>query len=187
MGILGFLKVRVPWILLLLSATLLTAADGRGGLSEQELKAAALNQIIHFARWPTSAFSTTDGPLVIGIYGEDPFGTLIDELVRGEVAAGHPVKITRCFTPEAAAACHVVYIADPELRSTDRLLHVLGDRCVLTVSGDQDFVEHGGIISLAVRNNRIRILVNLESARRANITLSSKLLRLAEIVKSPES
>jgi len=185
MGILGFLAVRTRWILFLVLAPALWAADGHGGLSEQELKAAALNQVVHFTRWPVGTFADADSALVIGIFGEDPFGNLIDELVQGEVASGHPVKVVRCFTPEAAAACHVVYVVDAGLRSTDRLLHYLSDRSILTVSGDEAFVERGGIICLTVRSSRIRILVNLEAAKRANVTLSSKLLRLAEIVKKP--
>ena len=186
MGVLAFLPTRVRWIFLFTLTTLVGSAQDRVGLSEQELKAAALNQVVHFTRWPVGTFEAADSPLVIGIFGEDPFGTLIDELVRGEVASGHPVKVVRCFTPEAAANCHVVYVADPASRGSDRLLHVIGERNILTVSGDEMFAERGGIICLAVRNNRIRILVNLEAAKKANVTLSSKLLRLAEIVKRPK-
>ena len=186
MGILGFLGIPARWILFLfLVPVTVWGADQHGGLSEQELKAAALNQIVHFVRWPVGTFPEADSPVVIGIFGEDPFGALIDELVRGEVASGHPVKIVRCFTLEATAACHVVYIAEANLRSVARLLHNLADRSILTISGDDAFVERGGVISLSVRSNRIRILVNLEAAKRARVTLSSKLLRLAEIVKQP--
>lgn len=181
MGVLNFLRLRLALFLCL--TPLLCGADAHTGLSEQELKAAALNQVVHFARWPSAAFSDPSSPLVIGIFGEDPFGSLIDELVRGEVVSGHPIKVVRCFTPEAAAACHAVYVSDPEHRSTERLIRTLADRSVLLVGDDEDFVERGGTVCLAVRNNRIRILVNLDSARRSNVTLSSKLLRLAEIVK----
>lgn len=182
MGILSSLRASLLSLAAFACASALSGAD-RPGLSEQELKAAALNQVIHFARWPTGAFNAADSPLVIGIYGADPFGSLIDELTRDEFAGGHPVKVTRCFTPEAAAACHVVYLADGSDRAADRLLHALEKRAVLTVSGDEEFAERGGIVSLAVKGNRIRVLVNLEAAREANVTLSSKLLRLAEIVK----
>lgn len=182
MGVLDFRRSVVFWALLLVCAVAPCGAEGKAGLSEQELKAAALNQVVHFARWPSGAFLDSESPLTIGIFGADPFGALIDELVSGEVVSGHPVKIVRCFTPEAAAACHVVYVSDPEHRSVDRLLRALGERNVLTVGDDEEFVERGGTISLAVRNSRIRILVNLDAAKRSNVTLSSKLLRLAEIV-----
>ncbi len=185
MGILRSRCVRLWWVLFLTFIPAVWGAEGSVSLSEQELKAAALNQMVHFVRWPPDSFQEGDSPLVIGIFGADPFGSLIDELVAGEVASGHPVKVVRCFTLEAAADCHVVYIADANLRSASRLVHFLADRSILTVSGDETFLEKGGIICLSVRSNRIRILVNLEAAMRANVTLSSKLLRLAEIVKRP--
>jgi hypothetical protein len=179
MGILRPLVLSVLCFLLTLSPL----AHGQAkGLSEQELKAAALYQVVHFTRWPAGTFARADDPIVIGIYGEDPFGPLLDELVKGEAASGHPLKVVRCFTIEAAAACHLVYVPDSEGRGASRLLHELGGRSVLTVGDSDDFCERGGIIALTVRSNRIRILVNLEVARRANVTLSSKLLRLAEIV-----
>lgn len=185
MGVLEFLPARFWWFFSLVLAPMAWGTEGRTGLSEQELKAAALNQVVHFTRWPTGTFPEPESPLIIGIFGEDPFGSLLDELVKGEVASGHPVKVVRCFTPEAAAACHVVYVVDASQMSADRLLRVLGNKSILTVSDDEGFVDHGGIVCLTVRNNRIRILANLEAARRADITLSSKLLRLAEIVKKP--
>ena len=185
MGILGFLRVRPEWILVLALTPVLWGAEGNVALSEQELKAAALNQVVHFVRWPAESFPQPDSPLFIGIFGEDPFGNLIDELAAGQVASGHPVKVVRCFTPEAAEACHVVYVADAKQRSAARLIRTLESRSILTLSGDETFLERGGMICLSVRSNRIRILVNLEAAKRANVTLSSKLLRLAEIVKRP--
>jgi YfiR/HmsC-like len=158
-------------------------ADGQVGLSEQELKAAALNQVVHFARWPADVFPDASSPLVIGIYGEDPFGSLMDDLVQGETASGHPIKIVRCFTLDAASACHVVFVRSNDKRMADRVIRLLGTRSILTVCDDESVTEGGAIVGLTVRNNRIHLLVNLEAARRAKVTLSSKLLRLAEIVK----
>ncbi|HEU5079761.1 MAG TPA: YfiR family protein [Opitutaceae bacterium] len=174
--------IRTLWIWALL-LPLEIFSQGRTGLSEQELKAAALNQMVHFARWPSDAFADPTSPLIIGIYGEDPFGSLMDDLVEGEAASGHPIKVVRCFTPEAAAACHAVYVRGSDRRAADRLVHVLSGKSVLTVCDDESITAAGAIVGLTVRNNRIHILVNLDAARRAKVTLSSKLLRLAEIVK----
>src|ERR1700721_2428538 len=42
--------------------------------------------------------------------------------------------------------------------------------------------EHGGMIQFATENNRIRLRINVEAARAAGLTISSKLLRPADIV-----
>jgi len=41
------------------------------------------------------------------------------------------------------------------------------------------------MIALATQDNRIRLRVNVNSARAAHLTISSKLLRSAEIVDAP--
>jgi hypothetical protein len=42
-----------------------------------------------------------------------------------------------------------------------------------------------GVAQLIVENNRIRFAINLASAQRRRLTISSKLLSLATIVKGP--
>ena len=46
----------------------------------------------------------------------------------------------------------------------------------------QRFASRGGIIRFVTDHNRIRLRINLDAARAARLTLSSKLLRPAQIV-----
>ncbi len=55
-------------------------------------------------------------------------------------------------------------------------------RAVLTVSDFDLAAEHGVMIQFAMENNRVRLRINAESAHAAGLTISSKLLRPAEIV-----
>jgi len=43
-------------------------------------------------------------------------------------------------------------------------------------------VQSGGVIRFSTEGNKIHFKINLEAARDANLTISSKMLRLAEIV-----
>jgi hypothetical protein len=43
----------------------------------------------------------------------------------------------------------------------------------------------GGVAQLVLENGRMRFVVNVDAARRANLKISSKLLNLARIVKDP--
>jgi len=108
---------------------------------------------------------------------------VLDDLVRGENVSGHPIKLVHCFTPEAAANCHAVFISSADLRIADRLVHELSSRSILTVTDGQTVESFGAVIALTVSEHRIHIIANLEAARKANLTLSSKLLRLSEIRK----
>ena len=53
---------------------------------------------------------------------------------------------------------------------------------VLTVSDIDGFADAGGMIQLVREGGRVRFEVNLDSVRGADLTMSSKLLRLASVV-----
>lgn len=93
------------------------------------------------------------------------------------------MRIKRFTTLSEAADCHMVFVAEPDGAERTRELKQLRLWPVLTVGDDEAFVRQGGVIALVVRDERIHILVNLENARQANIVLSAKLLKLAEVVK----
>jgi len=75
----------------------------------------------------------------------------------------------------------VLFISRSEAHHLDQILLSLKNRSILTVGDDDDFVQRGGMIRLATVQNKIRLIVNVEAAKGANLTISSKLLRSAEV------
>ena len=59
-------------------------------------------------------------------------------------------------------------------------------QCVSGLAQKVRFASRGGMIRFVTDHNRIRLRINLEAARAANLTLSSKLLRPAQIVRRGE-
>ena len=58
-------------------------------------------------------------------------------------------------------------------------------RPILTVGVEEGFAQQGGVVQFAVDRNKLRLVVNLRSARANGITISSKVLRLAEVIGDP--
>jgi hypothetical protein len=58
-------------------------------------------------------------------------------------------------------------------------------RKILTVGESRDFLAHGGMILLVNEGGRVRFKVNLDALQEANLSVSSKLLRLAEVSGAP--
>jgi hypothetical protein len=56
---------------------------------------------------------------------------------------------------------------------------------ILTVGDAADFIGRGGMIRFAEVANRIRFEINPGAAERSGLRVSSRLLRLAEIVDAP--
>ena len=149
---------------------------------EYRVKATFLFQFTQFVDWPYEAFSTGQTPLVIGILGEDPFGTFLNELVQDERANGHPLIIERYRNLEDVKNCHVLFVTRSEATRTEAILAAFKGRSVLVVGDVNGFADRGGMIQFVTQANRIQLRINLAAARAANLTISSKILRSATVI-----
>jgi hypothetical protein len=147
------------------------------------VKAVFLFNFAQFVAWPSSAFPDSSAPLVIGVLGDDPFGSFLDETVRGETVGGRPLEVRRYRSIDEVKTCHILFISPSEEGRVEGILESLKSRPILTVSDGAAFARRGGMVRFISENSRVRVRVNLEAAESANLTISSKLLRAVEIVK----
>ena len=166
---------------ILLSSGLNVSAQSASS-REYQVKAVFLFNFAQFVEWPPEAFPEARTPLVIGILGEDPFGAYLDETVRGETVNNRPLTVQRYSQVEEIKTCHVLFISRSEAYRLEQILASLKGRNILTVGDAVGFARRGGMIRFLIEQNKIRLRVNLEAAKDANLVLSSKLLRPAEIV-----
>jgi YfiR/HmsC-like len=172
----------------LVCGLLLPAAGGDSSVSAQspskeyQVKAVFLFNFAQFVEWPPAAFVGNNAPLVIGVLGEDPFGAYLDETVRAETVANRPLQVQRYHRVDDITTCHVLFISRSEESRLGQTLASLKDRTILIVSDNDDFIQRGGMIQLATAQGKIRLRINVNAARTANLTISSKLLRSAELV-----
>jgi hypothetical protein len=179
----------VSWAVALAAATVPAPAQtpAQGSVApEYQVKAVFLYNFAQFVEWPASAFPDSAAPLVICVLGEDPFGPYLDETVRGEAVQAHPLIVQRSSRVEEIRSCHILFVGRQEQDRLDEILDTLQGRSALTVSDADDFAKRGGMIRFVTDRNRIRLRINLEAARDAHLTLSSKLLRPAQIVRTGE-
>lgn len=148
---------------------------------EYRVKAVFVYNFAHFIAWPPNAFSTATAPIVIGVLGDEPFASDLDELVRGDTANNHPLTVQRYQEIGQIKTCHILYVSRSASKQLEQVLANLKNRNVLTVGDSENFCQRGGMIGLVTENNKIRFRVNVEAAKAANLTISSKLLRAAEI------
>ena len=150
--------------------------------NEYDLKAAFMFHFAQFVEWPPAALPERNTPLTIGIFGEDPFGKILDEMVANETVHGHRLVVRRFRNVSQVDSCHILFISPSETRRLDTILPRLNRRSVLTVGETKDFAQRSGIIGFVITQKRLRLAVNLAAANAAGLTISSKLLRQSEIV-----
>jgi hypothetical protein len=176
---------RAPGALLLGALAIMAILREAGAAeapTEYQVKAVFVFNFAHFVEWPPQAFTAPDAPFVIGILGSDPFGARLDEAVRGERIDQHPLQVRRFRNVDELGPCQVLYIDRSVSAESRRVLTALDHRSTLTVSDMDGAAEGGVMIQFVTENSRIRLRINVEAARAAGLTISSKLLRPAEIV-----
>src|SRR5688572_10643195 len=106
---------RIAVVLLLCKFTLMAQTPPS---LEYQVKAVFLFNFTQFIDWPTTSFASDDSPLVIGVLGNNPFGTFLDQAVSGEMKNGHPVVVRYLQNEEEALQCHILFvnIKDPDER-----------------------------------------------------------------------
>ena len=150
--------------------------------NEYQVKAVYLFNFGQFVEWPAQAYDSATAPFGICIVGEDPFGKVLEDVVRGESLNGRNLLVKRFADPASIDDCNIVFVGRNEADLLDRTLRALQGRSVLTVTDIEGAEHRGAVIALFNENNRIRMRINLAAARASNLVISSKLLRPAEIV-----
>jgi len=180
---------------LTLSLALLFLAAGpkpaAGEVSEYGVKAAYIYNFTQFVRWPKGAFESKDSPLVIGIVGDDPFGTVLDEAVKDKSANGHPLTVKRLGSFSAGKAeslsnCQILFIAYSEKSKVKEILQSLKGSGTLTVSEIDQFSLKGGAIQFDQEGQKITITLSESAAKKSGLSISSQLLQVAKLYKAEE-
>lgn len=152
--------------------------------TQSQVEAVFLFHFTEFVEWPAQAFEGQESRFCIGVLGDDPFGAVLDETMRGEHAAGRPIEVRRFTRIDDAAKCHIIFVGASERARTRAIVTALANRSILTVADADGFARDGGLIQFVVDGGRTRLRINTDAARAAGLTISSKLLRSAEIVSS---
>ena len=156
-------------------------AEGQAA-EEYEVKAAFLYNFTKFVEWPPGAFPDDAAPIVIAVFGPDPFGPTLDDVVAGERAGGRPLVIRRVKNSTDLDGCHVIFVSPPKAEAFLSLVQSFSHLPMLTVGETDGFADLGGIIQFVVRQRKVRFRINIAAAERAGLKMSSRLLNLAEVV-----
>lgn len=144
---------------------------------ERAIQANFLFKFAPFVEWPPAAFSATDRKFVICVAGDDPFGALLDDVVRGQKMVSRPVVIRRTSNEGGPAGCHILY-AGPSAEAGYAPFATAEGQPVLTVT-DKGAGPDGAMIEFVRQNGRVRFQINDGAARAHGLKISSKLLGLA--------
>ena len=181
-------SVLIRWFLVTIVATMLALGAHRTAYcidDEYMLKAAFIEGFTKFITWPdSSAMNDSAKSCVIGIYGENPFGTALETYFKKQKINNKKVIIKEIDTPQKANECDIVFVGPDKDESIPHLAKLATHIPILLISDTKGFGEKGVHINLYVLRNKIRFEINEAQIRNSPLKFSSLLLDNAKLVKS---
>jgi hypothetical protein len=149
---------------------------------EERVKAAFLYKFAGYVEWPAAAAAPS--PLVIGVMGDDGLADELVRLVGNRNTEARPVQVVRPKPFEPLPHLHVLFIGHAESDRLGALIRVVRKAPVLVVTDTEGAVALGSMINFKVRDGHVRFEVGLRSAQRSGLTLSARMLAVAQSVST---
>jgi len=152
-----------------------------------DVKAAYLFQFTRFIEWPMLKNEPINEKFIFCVLGKDPITKLLQPLSQFKVEQ-HPIAVKSIKRTSDIAGCEILYIALSEESNLNKILKQAQKNSILTVSSIPKFSNNGGMINFIIAEKKVRIVVNLFTARKAKLKISAKLLEISinVIQKSPD-
>jgi len=149
---------------------------------ERLFKAAFTYNFAKFTIWPENT-PGQDGALILCTIGKSKLVTDLNRL-GGKYIKGRAVAIKEVTNNQTKDHCHILYIAKSEKRKVANILKSINNKPILTVSDLSNFIKAGGIIQFYRKNGKTNLIINLDTARKSGLEISSRLLILAEVINT---
>lgn len=151
---------------------------------EHAVKAAFIYNFAQFTQWPADAFPSEDSPLILGIIGESsPIEAALQQAVAGKTVNRHPIAVKHLNAVSEVPSTHLLVIPGAGDAHLEEIFKQVADRPIMTVGESDFFPWSGGTIRFITEENKVRFEINPDSAEKAHLKISSKLMKLARIFK----
>jgi len=180
------LKKTFIFLTILISISLQTfPKESYGDIQEDKVQAAFIYKFIQFIEWPPE-IENASNKFKIGVYGESNMQELL-QTFSGEKVNRRLLEIHSIENLDHIKECHILFISPSEASKLNEIFETLKDSSVLTISRMEGFAQKGGMINFFVNKERVRFEINPESAKKAGLKISSKLLKVSKVIRIPKA
>jgi hypothetical protein len=146
-------------------------------VTEPALKAAFIYNFAKFTTWPADLPATDS--FSICVLGDPAVGDALDRAVAGRKLFERPITVARVTAAEPKRGCRILYVSGLPVRDAAGVVGELRDIPVLTISNIDGFASSGGMTQFFFEHGQLRFRIHLDSAKRAGLQISSRLLIMA--------
>lgn len=103
--------------------------------------------------------------------------------IAGKKIRGIPISVKESPSEDHLSGCSVTFLSEDWQGVTEDLLATAKKQSMLTIGEHPEFCKNGGIIGFYVNEGKLRFQINLNEANKQGYKFSSKLLKLATVIK----
>jgi hypothetical protein len=159
------------------------AAEDAASL-EQRVKAAFLYQFASYVEWPALSFAQPDTPVTIAVMGAEQLAAELKQLSAGRTVGGRKVEVRQVRPGDTLAGINILFIGSAENARLAQVAQTAKPRAMLIVTEADGALKQGSMINFVIVDRRVRFEVALDSVERSGLKLSSRLLAVAQQVRT---
>jgi len=145
-------------------------------VESKHLLSAIIIKLSHFIQWPE--IKDKKNNIRLCLYGDSSYSEILNQSVEHHPFIRYPVKTYQDIV-EVNGRCDILYMAPSKSTTLIKDFSYLKTYPILTVSDIPGFEANGGIIEISVKNNKLSIAINIDSAKKAGLKIDTPLLNIA--------
>lgn len=165
-------KATLTLALLFLCFPRLCAAE----VTESQIKAVYLYNFLSFVTWET------DETIRICVVGNKEVSNLLKQ-IRDQQSSPIGFTVDSYKNVKDTSDCHIAFLDYSEKKQLELFITDNIDSRSLTVSDLPGFSQKGGVIEFVKKDNNLKLQINIAHAKKKNIKISSRLLKVSEVVE----
>lgn len=151
-------------------------AQGALELYEQKIKAGLVYNFLKYTTWPAGTLA--QGRLRVCLLGDGVFDNYLYPL-KGRTAQQRAIDIMHVEGASEAEGCHLLFIHRNRAEDLPAILGALKNSHVLTVSDIERFAARGGMVELALLNQRVSLRINADAVSSRGLAIQPRLMKLS--------
>lgn len=151
---------------------------------EYALKSAFVLHLFKYTTWPEESLGKKDEPMVVTVIGENHFGKSLEKAFKGQRPHDRDVVVRHLKKVPKEPKGHLVYACGLSEKDERKLIERCQGEPILLIGDYKGFAELGGSMNFHLVEEKVRFQINTGELKKSGLTISSQVLKLAEIVET---
>jgi len=144
---------------------------------EYAVKAAYIFNILRFTEATDNSVFANTHEIKVCLLGNNKFGQYITPIESKNIN-GKPLSIVNINSLQQSLDCNLIFIGDSSSYSANEISKHLGDKKIIIVGDDLNFVKNGGMFAFYIENKKVRLGLNRNTLDSSGLKVSSLLLEV---------